>query len=219
MKKEDQAEIAAVAAGYDSAGDDYFRFYRSSVPNVVWRYERLFIDGVIGTRRVLELGCGNGLPFTSNLVKRFDVTAVDVSQQQVNKARRNVPSGKFVCADMSMLKLPENSFDGVIALYSIIHLPRSLQPELIASIYSWLRPGGLFVATFGATEEDHREDNWFGVPMYWSSFDAETNRTMVSDAGFVVESANVEMIDNLGDGGEKETHQWIVARKPEQHES
>ncbi len=112
---------------------------------------------------------------------------------------------------MTELEIEPASFDAVVAFFSIIHVPREEQPELLAQIARWLRPGGLFVATMGAraTENGYEED-WLGAPMYWSHFDAATNRRLVEEAGLVIESAELETAD---EDGLPVAFLWVVARK------
>jgi len=208
--------IARVAAGYDKVGDAYFEYYRSDQYEVVTRYEKLFIDSVRAGGKVLELGCGNGLPMTAKLAKKFEVTAVDLSAGQIDRARLNVSGPKFIQADMTTLEFPANIFDGIAAFYSIIHVPRERHAVLFESIYSWLNPGGLFVATLNSRDEPNQiQDDWFGAPMYWSGFDADTYRQMIAEAGFEIESDRVEVSDNPESDSGSEIHLWVVARRPE----
>src|SRR5262249_22117440 len=46
--------------------------------------------------RVLELGCGCGVPVAQELAATCDVTGVDISDVQVERARALVPSARFV---------------------------------------------------------------------------------------------------------------------------
>ncbi len=128
------------------------------------------------------------------------------------RARDNVPAARFVESDMAAARFPPESFDAVAAFYAIIHLPRVEQPAMLSAIASWLRPGGLFVGTLGArsVEADYQEQ-WLGAPMYWSSYDSETNRRMVREAGLQIVSADEE---TTRAEGESETFLWVVARKP-----
>ena len=130
--------IAQVAASYDKVGDAYYRYYRTAPSEVVTRYESLFIEQVTEGGSVLELGCGNGLPMIANLAEKFDVTGVDFSAGQIERARRNVSGPTFMHADMTTLEFPDGTFDGIAAFYSIIHVPREHHGGLFRSIYSWL---------------------------------------------------------------------------------
>ena len=76
------------------------------------RYTSVLLRQLAPGARVLELGCGVGLPTTQKLAGRFAVTGVDISPKQVALARQNVPGADFVCADMAVLDLPTASYDG-----------------------------------------------------------------------------------------------------------
>lgn len=208
--------ISQVAAGYDAVGAEYFDFYRADIPEKLTRYVDSFAAQLQPGSSVLELGCGNGLPVAKTLATEFEVTGVDVSEKQIERARTNVPNAEFLAADMSKLDYPADSLGGVIALYSIIHLPCELHGDLFTSIYSWLKPGGVFLATLNSTEsEDWIEEDWFGAPMYWSGYAPERTREMIEESGLVLESANIEVISGLEmTDGEPERHLWVVARKP-----
>ena len=200
-----------VAAGYDRASQQYTEAaLRGS--EVRERYTRLVVERLEEGSDVLDLGCGAGQPTTAALAQHFNVTGVELSRVQLGRAREAVPNARFVHADMSRLELDESSFHAAVAFYSIIHVPRERQPALLDSIYSWLHPNGILVASMASRgSEAWIEDDFFGAPMYWSSFDADTNERMVGNAGFELESA--ELVTDVFDG-EEESHLWVVARRP-----
>jgi SAM-dependent methyltransferase len=144
------------------------------------------------------------------LAQHFAVTGVDLSARQTELARQNVPNATFLQADMTALTLPPASFDAVVAIYSIIHVPRDEQPKLFSDICGWLKPGGLFVAVLGTADvaEDVIPD-WMGAPMYWSHFDSATNQHLVEGAGLRIVQAREETspVDNA-------PFLWMVAQKP-----
>jgi SAM-dependent methyltransferase len=146
------------------------------------------------------------------LAQRFQVTGVDISARQISLARQYVPQAHFVQADMAELDLPPESYHGVIALYAILHLPRDEQPQLLENVASWLRPGGLLVATMSTrASAGGIEEDWLGAPMYWSSYDSETNVQLVRDAGLDIVSTEIETVVEFD---ETVSFLWIVARKP-----
>ncbi|MDA1279550.1 MAG: class I SAM-dependent methyltransferase [Chloroflexi bacterium] len=116
--------VAQVAAGYDVIGDLYFKKYTTDIPATVTEYIDAFTLRMPPGGTVLELGCGNGLPVAATLAQQFNTLGIDVSPRQVERARANVPTAKFLEADMASMSFPEGSFDGILALYSIIHVPR-----------------------------------------------------------------------------------------------
>ena len=141
---------------------------------------------------VLDLGCGNGVPVSRRLARDYALTGVDLSEVQIERARRNVQAGPglpapvLLAADMTALRFPAGSFAAVVAFYSIIHVPLEEQPALLKKIHGWLRPGGLFMATLGHRPWTGTEDNWLeaGAPMYWSHTGAETYLRWLEETGF-----------------------------------
>ena len=98
---------------------------------------------------VLDLGCGCGVPVARRLAMRYAVTGVDLSPVQIARARDLVPGATFICADMTTLTFPDESFEAIACLFALIHVPLSEQPALLGKVQHWLRPGGLFIATVG----------------------------------------------------------------------
>ncbi len=99
--------------------------------------------------RVLDLGCGCGIPATEGLSRQHRVTGVDISPVQIERARSLAPGAEFICADMTAIDLPAGEFDAVVSLYAIIHVPVGEQPGLFGKIRDWLKPGGWFLCTVG----------------------------------------------------------------------
>ncbi|TMR08742.1 class I SAM-dependent methyltransferase [Nonomuraea turkmeniaca] len=159
---------------------------------------------------VLDLGCGCGVPVARSLAAAgHEVTGVDISDVQIQRARRLVPAATFVQADAMTLDLPSASFDAVVCLYALIHMPLEQQPDLIERIAAWLRPSGWLLATTGWEDWTGTEDNWLGgsAPMWWSHTDAATYRSWLQKAGLEVTSQ--EFVPE-GDSG----HALFWARKP-----
>ncbi|KAK0647035.1 S-adenosyl-L-methionine-dependent methyltransferase [Cercophora newfieldiana] len=113
--------------------------------------------------RALELGCGAGIPITSTLLSSprgipFHVTANDLSSTQIALGKEKLGDDetkvRWIQGDMTTLTFDENTFDVIIALYSLIHLPREEQKAMLGSIYKWLKPGGVVLMNFG--EEERR---------------------------------------------------------------
>jgi SAM-dependent methyltransferase len=88
------------------------------------------------------------------------------------------------------LEFAPGSFDAVVSLYALIHLPLHEQQELLARIAGWLRPGGCFLCTTGNTAWTGTEDDWLGggAEMWWSHADAATYRGWIIDAGLTIDT-------------------------------
>ncbi len=201
-----------VADGYDKIAEKHEEWASSVRIEERARYTAVLLEKLPEGADILELGCGSGIPTTRQLAEKLAVTGVDISARQVELARQQVPTAKFIHSDMIQLAFPEGSFDAVAAFYSMIHVPRQEQAELLCKIRSWLRPGGLLVATMGArSTEAYLTEDFLGKPMYWSNWDSETNRRLVGEAGLGIISAKEETADEFG---KPVTFLWIVAQKP-----
>lgn len=121
--------------------------------------------------RVVDLGCGAGIPATRELAARgLQVLGVDFSAVQLGRARRLVPAARFARADMAGLELRPASADAVVAFYSLIHLPLPDQRALFPRIRGWLRPGGYLLAIVGAGRWAGTEP-FLGAEMFWDHAD------------------------------------------------
>jgi SAM-dependent methyltransferase len=144
------------------------------------------IQGLPPAAPVLDLGCGCGVPADQLLAKRFRVTGVDLSDVQIERARKAVPGATFRQGDLASVEFEAATFDAVVALYSLIHVPVEEQRLLLPRIHRWLRPGGWFLFVGGHSAGTGVEDDWLGsgAPMYWSHPDAATYRRWLAVAGF-----------------------------------
>jgi cyclopropane fatty-acyl-phospholipid synthase-like methyltransferase len=198
-----------VAAGYDRIADHYAEWPGGA--DIRERYLARLTGLVPPGGRVLDLGCGNGIPVARELSALAHVVGIDVSPRQIELARRNVPAGHFIAADMMDVELAAGEYDAVCAFFSVTHVPRRLHSELFARVRAWLGDGGWFLASLGAGDEpDSVEPNWLGAPMFFSHFDAATNCDLIRAAGLqVVESAIVAHEE----AGRTATFLWVIARK------
>jgi 2-polyprenyl-3-methyl-5-hydroxy-6-metoxy-1,4-benzoquinol methylase len=140
---------------------------------------------------VLDLGCGCGIPVARFLADGgHHVTGVDISEMQIDRARRLVPAASFLRADATEVRLPPASFDVVVCLYALIHMPLAEQPPLLDRIAKWLRPGGWLLVTVGHEAWTGTQDNWLDgpAPMWWSHADAGTYRSWLQGAGVAITS-------------------------------
>lgn len=180
-----------VEAGYDLIAERDAEWTGETLVDERERYVSLLFEKLPIGAEVLELGCATGVPTTRELVKRFAVTGVDISARHIALARKQAPQANFKQADITQLTLPPESYDAVIAFYTITHVPREEHVQLLHQIAAWLRPGGLFIATMGAGDDPGTvEDDWLGAPMYFSAFDAATTRRLVREAGLELLSAD-----------------------------
>ena len=207
VNRDRQQRRALVEAGYDQMAEQYLASKQSITADVESLLGQL-VEGIPADVPVLDLGCGAGVPVTHWLAERHPLTGVDFSSRQLELARRHVPGATLVQSDMTAVDFPESTFGAVVAIYSIIHVPREEHLPLLRRVYHWLRPGGRFLATWPVTAWEGDERDWlgWGAPMWWSHFGGETNLELLRRAGFAIDVA-----DTLR--GPEETWTWVLAHK------
>jgi SAM-dependent methyltransferase len=136
--------------------------------------------------RVVDLGCGCGVPATAALVDHgLDVVGVDFSPVQIARARRLVPGASFVEADLAGFDLEPASVDAVVSFYALIHVPLVDQRSLFPRLAGWLRPGGHALLVVGAHAWQGVED-YLGTEMFWEHGGTDDYLRWLADAGLDV---------------------------------
>ncbi|MBE7182343.1 MAG: class I SAM-dependent methyltransferase, partial [Terriglobus roseus] len=125
---------SAVEQGYDLCS----AAYTSTRSQDSVRELTLLTTRLPPSSKILDLGCGAGIPVALSLTTHpnsYHVTGVDISLEQIKHARLNVPAATFHHADMASPTLdaalggPE-TFDAVVAFFSIFHLPRAMHADM-----------------------------------------------------------------------------------------
>lgn len=206
----DDSAPGIVAAGYDCVAGAYERLEQ---PGSEWprlRRLRQLLARVPEGGAVLDLGCGNGVPALREIATRHAATGVDISRVQAKRARRNVPEATVMHADMAQLELAGDSFDAIVSFYAIEHVPRERHAELLSRVHSWLGPGGLLLFTVEARASYEATGDWLGQPMFFSQFGPDETVEFVREAGFTVESVEIE--PQL-EGETEIEYVWVCARR------
>jgi cyclopropane fatty-acyl-phospholipid synthase-like methyltransferase len=198
-----------VETGYDQVAHIYARLEdEEEWPRLRW-LDKLLERLPAGSSR-LDLGCGSGDPADIVIAQVHTITGVDISQEQIARARQNVPSGHFMHGDVASVEFPVSTFDAVVSFYALEHIPRDEHATLLARIQQWLRPEGYLLIGMEAREVDDQIGTWLDVPMYFSSFGPETVQELVVQAGFGILASAIEpQIEQ----GHKIDYLWILARK------
>lgn len=74
---------------------------------------------------VADIGCGTGRDIKYLLSKGAQAAGIDISIAMLLEAKKIIPSGNLSLMNMMNLGFPSNAFDGVWAIASILHIPKS----------------------------------------------------------------------------------------------
>ena len=119
-----------------------------------------------------------------------NVYGIDLSPEMVKQAQRLNPEISFRQGNMLDLReVADNSFGGIAAFYSIIHIPRDSVVEALREIKRVLRPGGVLLVTFHIGQEIRHLDELFGkkVSLDFVFFETEEMKQYLERAGFEIE--------------------------------
>ena len=140
-------------------------------------------------RRILEVGCGPGTDASILKSKGFQVTAIDLCEAFIDRGCMRYPEVDFQLMDLRAPDFPDNSFDGILAMASLIHvLPEDL-PATIERYRLLLKPGGRLVTWMS----DSPQVDYYDVPDWGNASSRYLrmwchDRTLISkameDAGF-----------------------------------
>lgn len=200
-----------VRRGYEVG--QYETYFRTSLnPR---HFERAMLDKALTERpsglRVLDLGCGTGIPYGHYLDKQgANLLGIDFCWRHLKLAADNVPHAQFVMGDLSQVDFPWESFDLITSFYAIFHLPREEHAVIFSRIHAWLRQGGRMLVTLGTSDSSYAEEtDWCGADrMAWSTYSPERYVEIARETGF-------SLIEGVYEGmpGDEEHHFWMLCKK------
>lgn len=173
------------AAAFDFIGERYdeaFPHKEGQVAAGKWVTDRLAPGA-----RVLDAGCGTGVPTARQLVDAgARVTGIDISTTMLELARANVPEADFRLLDIADVDAHLGGFDCVVAFFSLLMLPRAQIPGALAGLRRALRTGGWLALAMVEADVDDVPIPFLGMSVHVSGYFPEPLRRLTADAGFEV---------------------------------
>lgn len=103
-------------------------------------------------KNLLEIGAGTGKDSLFFQQNGLTVTGIDLSPEMINLCRQKGLDAQVM--DMTDLQFPEESFDAVYSINSLLHIPKPELPVVLKNIRRILKPDGLFhFGTYGSEIE------------------------------------------------------------------
>ena len=135
--------------------DRYAKKYEKNTKNYTKYIEnelQLFLENLKG-KRILDLGSGPGRDSLYFKSGGFEPLCIDFSEKMVQLCKEKGLEAKVM--DIEKLDFPENSFDGVWAYTSLIHVSKKNIKRVIKKISGILKPHGILsiVMKEGKNEE------------------------------------------------------------------
>ncbi len=173
------------AAGFDAIGARYDEVFPHKEGQL--HHSELLLARLPVAARVLDVGCGTGLPTAKQLAAGgCAVTGIDISPVMLELARGNVADATFVCRDVVDLGRDLGRFHAVVAFFSLLMLPRREIVRALDRLHELLLPGGWLALSMVEADLDDVEIAFLGAPLRLTGLPRDQLREMVQTAGFTV---------------------------------
>ncbi|WP_327149085.1 class I SAM-dependent DNA methyltransferase [Nocardia sp. NBC_01329] len=158
---------------------------------------------------VADIGCGPGQVTAHLRALGSNTFGVDLSPAMIALARQAYPELRFEEGSMTALDLPDEVLGGILAFYSIIHLPPEQLPVVFTEFQRVLAPGGyLLLGFFAGPDAQPREfDHKVALAYRWSP---DSLAELLAAAGFV----EVGRLLREPHEGERGRQAQLLVRKP-----
>ncbi|QRP44945.1 class I SAM-dependent methyltransferase [Amycolatopsis sp. FDAARGOS 1241] len=164
-----------------------------------------------GSGPVADIGCGPGWVTAHLHGLGVDAFGIDLSPEMIAYARRAQPGVRFEVGSMTDLTLRAASVSGVLAFWSMIHVPDCAVPGVLAGFRRVLRPRGVVPIGFHVgTETTLKTSGYGGHPMHVHIHrrTPAVVSALLRDAGFTIEAEILLNPDDRVPGG------VVIARAP-----
>ena len=187
--------LADTRRSYDTVAESYADLVRHFLDETP--YERaalaLFADFVraAGGGPVADVGCGSGRVTAHLRQYGVDAFGIDLSPAMIEVARRDHPGLRFDVGSMTDLSLADGAVTGLVAWYSLIHIPDDEIGAVLSHFHRVLRPGGPLLLAFHVGDDSRLKTQGYGghpMKVYVHRRQPAQMATWLEDAGFTVEA-------------------------------
>ncbi|TQM29694.1 class I SAM-dependent DNA methyltransferase [Nocardia bhagyanarayanae] len=150
------ADVDATRTAYDDMAELYTEFARDNL--AVKPFDRAMLGAFAellranGSGPVADIGCGPGRIAAHLESLGVPAFGMDLSPRMIELARNEFPGMRFEVGSMEELAIEDGALAGLVAWYSIIHLPPERVPHVLNEFYRVLRSGGHALLGFQAAD-------------------------------------------------------------------
>jgi SAM-dependent methyltransferase len=185
------------------------KYYSTYGTNPEYTY---FLDEfmhVVRKGKILDIGCGVGMPTAKYLVTRgYGIIGVDNSKKMIEAAKQNVPQAEFRNIDICKIDLDDQSYDGAASFFTFNFMKKKDFEKSFEKIKASIKEeGGLLI---GAIEGDFEgETMLLGEKVYVHQLSEEYLRGLLRDFHITL----VERREYQAEGEEEQNQLFIIAKK------
>lgn len=207
-----QQRQQAQAAVFDQIGARYDEAFPHKDGQV--RVVEELLSRLPTASRVLDVGCGTGLPSAAQLVAAgCRVTGLDISPVMIEQARANVPEATFILRDALSIDADLGQFDAAVALFSLLMLPRPQIVQTLRQLREVLTPQGWLAVAMVEADLDDTELPFLAQPVRLTGWPREQLRQVIGDAGFVIDLEDARTYEPAVPQARPETQLFLLAQR------
>lgn len=211
---------------FDALNIDYEKAYHNN-PYKIACIEKA-ITLIKPGSRVLDVGCGTGVPVSDTLSKAgLTVVGFDISPKMVDLAQSRV-KGTFTVSDMLRFQ-PEGEFAGVFIIFATLQLSYADFHSAVYKFANVLEPGGILaLGQMPADNYVKEESHWDSTRTYVEDYDApfmgeplptfmlsaQGQRDFLTSMGLEIISETIDAFQPDNPKCDPEDQQYIIARRP-----
>lgn len=176
---------------YDMVADEYARRlfrelkYKPFDRALLDRFANIIRGGAV----TADISCGPGHVTRYLHEQGLRICGLDISDDMIENAQRLNPDIEFINGDMRALPVSDNTWAGIIAFYSIIHIPRAQIVGTLKEFARVLKPGAPLLIAFHIGDDVVHLEEWWEekVSLDFYYFQPAEMKEWLTTAGFKID--------------------------------
>jgi len=170
---------------YNKTAEEYYKIVTSF--EILPELER-FINLIKDKGNILDLGCGPGHHSRVFVENGFNVEGVDLSTEMIAIAKKEVIGANFQVMDIIDLNFERESFDGIWASASLLHIPKKNIKYVLKKLKGLLVKNGILYVSLkkGKGSEVLKDERFGGVDKFYVYYQSEDIEEILNNVGFEI---------------------------------
>lgn len=169
---------------------------------------KIFLDHLKSFKlnSLLEIGAGTGQDSLFFMENNIDVTAIDLSEENVRYCKEQGVKAKVM--DLYNLEFPDKSFDSIYSLNCLLHIPKSDIDFILDEIKRVMKKNGLFyLGVYGGRDfEGKNEKDNYPEKRFFSFYKFEDYQRILANYFEIIISEKINLEKNF------EFHYYILKK-------
>ncbi len=187
--------IETTIDSYNKIAEEYFeKTFKIDVGKKI----NQFLSYMSKRGTILDVGCGPGRDAKTFTDKGYTVVGIDLSDNLLEIARGQAPKAQFINMDIRDMDFDKDSFDGIWAMSSLMHLEKEQFPEVLEKCHSLLMVDSPFYFCLkrGDGERLEPDKRYGGVEKYFSYYQDDEIKRILSGTKFEILDFGGEIVND-----------------------